>query len=77
VTASFFSLAPTIESYCFIFNSLATAIESYCFIFTSLAPTIVVEILSNGNTISYEDCFYYLFSIDYINSLLERLQWKA
>jgi len=36
--ALLFSSAPTIESYCF-----------FCFTF---APTIVVEILSNGNAIS-------------------------
>jgi len=42
-------------------------------IFT-FAPTIEVEILSNGAAMAYENNYCYPFSIEHIDSLLERLQ---
>jgi len=61
----------------FPFLFLRQRLKAVAFSFFIFAPTIEVEILSNGNAIAYEDKSCYPFSIEHIDSLLERLKRKA
>jgi len=52
-------------------------LKAVAFSIFSFAPTIVMEILSNGNVISFGEGFFYPFSMFVHVFSLERLKWKA
>jgi len=45
--------------------------------FSFFAPTIAMEILSNGNAVSYGDCFYFPFFIHCMDSLLGKIAMES